>query len=321
MNKFMISLLIITIGFSLTSLPSHASTDPFPNRSIKIIVPYKAGGGVDSYARAIAKTKIAGENSKFVIINRAGSAGLNGAVRILKSKADGYNLLLVSGSSLVLSSLSRQSVVDPLNSFEFIAQIGQLNTALMVPKSSPFHSVGDLLTAIKRDPKKYRWGHSGRGSFHHISGLGFLNANHIQLQDIPFKGGAPARAALISKQVDFAFIGLQQVKHFERHLRALAVNSANRDLVLRNIPTFDELNIPHFNLGSPVILLAPKATPKAIITKLTRTFAEISSNESFITALSKQGLAPLFKQPQQAKSELTQITTKVKPILLKRSLP
>ena len=121
------------------ALPLWGYADSFPARTINLLVPYKAGGGVDSYARILAKASRHHDSLRFAVINKPGAGGLNGAVSLLKARPDGHTLMLVSGSSFLLSTMMRQSIVDPFDSFQFVAQIGQLNTSLMVPRRQSLH--------------------------------------------------------------------------------------------------------------------------------------------------------------------------------------
>ena len=297
----------------LSAVTVAETSQDFPRRPINIITPYKAGGGVDSYARALAASARGMFEAPFVVINKPGAGGLNGSASTMRARPDGYTVLLVSGSSLVLSTQLRNSPVDALNSFKFIAKIGVINSSLMVPVNSPFKTISDVIDAAKQRP--LRWGHSGRGSFHHVSGLGFLEKNHLQIQDVPFKGGAPARAALIGNQVDFGFIGVQQSRGFEKYIRVLAVNADQRDSAMNQVPTFSESNFLSFPLSSPVIMLAPKDTPDALIGQLTQMLREICHTSEYQQRLHKQGLSSVFQTGVEARYELEHISTDVKPFV------
>ena len=292
---------------------AHAAD--YPRRPINIIVPYKAGGGTDAYARALSA--VAGDTLPvpLVVVNKAGSGGLNGAQSLVGARPDGYTLMLTSGGSLLLSTLTRNTRIDALDSFELIAQIGRLTTSLVVPANSRFKTVQDVIDAAKADPGSLRWAHAGRGGFHHVSGLGFLAANNLNIQDVPFKGGSPARAALIGEQVDFGFIGVQQSRGFEEQIRVLAVNAKQRDSVMDGAPSFSELGIPFADLSSPVLVFAPKNTPSDVLAILEKTFREITATPRFVELMSNQGAAAVFVGGGEARMLLARIKEDVQPLV------
>ncbi|WP_133405961.1 tripartite tricarboxylate transporter substrate binding protein [Parashewanella tropica] len=310
-NTLFIFKLTLLILFSAMFNTAYGSTQKFPVKPIKLIVPYKAGGGVDSYARAIAAAPFFQKTQPFAVINQAGYGGIKGTMTLRKAKPDGHTLLLVSASSLLLSSLHRKPDLDPFSSFQVIAQVGELNTALVVPADSPYQNTSKLVRAIQDKHSKMRWGHSGRNSFHHFSGMGFLNANHLKVRDVPFRGGGPARAALISHQVDFGFIGVQQLKGYESLLKGLAVNAHTRDEAMSNIPTFTELGIKNFSLSSPVVLLAPKNTPKIIVNQLQQMLKQLAKVNTLKEKLANQGLNIKYADSQQTQFQLTELFNRI----------
>lgn len=303
---------VALVGFIITGAYAAA----YPKRPINIIVPYKAGGGVDTYARALAATAAKGIiKVPLVVVNKPGSGGLNGANSVLGARPDGYTVMLTSGGSFLLSTLTRNTKIDAIESFDFVAQVGQLKTSLMVPAKSPFKTVQDVIDAAKAKPGSLRWAHSGRGGFHHVGGLGFLAKNGITAQDVPFKGGGPARAALIGAQTDFGFIGVQQLAGFESQVRALAVNADDRDVIMKDIPSFGELSVPFANVSSPVILAAPKGTPADVIGILEAAMKKVTEHQNFAETLAKGGTAPAFKDGAGAKAALEAMKADALPLV------
>ncbi|REG82134.1 Bug family tripartite tricarboxylate transporter substrate binding protein [Marinomonas pollencensis] len=306
----------ISSALSLTIFTSTiAKASDYPRRSINVVVPYKAGGGTDAYARALAAAAKGTINAPLVVVNKPGAGGLNGAQSTLGARPDGYTIMLTSGGSFLLSTLTRNTKIDALKSFEFVGQIGQLKTSLIVSNDSPYKTAQDLINAAKDSPSTLRWAHSGRGGFHYIAGLGFLAANGIEAQDVPFKGGGPARAAIMSNQTDFGFIGIQQLKGFEEQLRGLAVNASTRDQKVNSVPSFKELNIPYSNISSPVIILAPKNTPKDVITYLESSLKTITKKPIFVEMLSKRGTAPAYLPAEDTQNVLMEMKSDILPIL------
>ena len=302
-------LAIVNISFSIVQAAEY------PRRPINIVVPYKAGGGTDAYARALSAAAKGTLKVPMVVVNKGGSGGLNGAQSVMGARPDGYTIMLTSGGSFLLSTLTRNTKIDALDSFEFVAQVGLLNTSLMVPASSPFNSVEDLLAAAKKDPAALRWAHSGRGGFHHVGGMGFLAANGLEIQDVPYKGGGPTRAALIGNQADFGFLGVQQLQGFEEQLRSLAVNSQERDAIMKDVPSFGELGIAFAAVSSPVMIFAPKGVPPEILSTLEAAIKEITAKPEFAEQLATRGAGPIFADSATARESLTKMKQEVEPLV------
>jgi len=287
----------------------------WPTRPISLVVPFNAGGGTDAYARAISAAIEGVLEVPVVVVNKPGSAGLNGATAVAGSRPDGYTMMLTSGGSFLLSTMTRETDIDALETFAFVAQVGELRTSLMVPASSPFQSVQDLIDASLANPGSLRWAHSGRGGFHHVGGLGFLAKNGIEAQDVPFKGGGPTRAALIGSQVDFGFLGVQQLAGFEEQVRALAVNSQDRDGIMTEVPSFGELGIPFAAVSSPVIVFAPKDTPAEIVTAMESALAEVAAKPEFAELLEQRGTGPVYQTGADAKAGIAAMKADAAPLI------
>jgi tripartite-type tricarboxylate transporter receptor subunit TctC len=292
-----------------------ASAQEWPIRPINLVVPYNAGGGTDAYARAIAAAARDILRTPVIVVNTPGSGGLNGAAQVLNARPDGYTMLLTSGGSFLLSTLTRDTDIDALESFEFVAQVGRLNTSLMVPANSPFQSVQDLIDAALADPGALRWAHSGRGGFHYFGGLGFLAENGIAAQDVPFQGGGPTRAALIGEQVDFGFLGVQQGAGFDEQLRVLAVNSPERDTIMTEVPTFAEQGVGYADVSSPVIVFAPSGTPAEIVTAMETALASITATPEFAETLLGGGTGPVYGTGAEAEASLRAMADAVTPLV------
>lgn len=302
-------------GFAVFVTATASVAADWPKRPINLVVPYKAGGGTDAYARAISAAAADVLDVPVVVVNKPGSGGLNGANSVVGARPDGYTMMMTSGGSFLLSTMTRDTKIDALDSFEFVAQVGKLQTSLMVPKDSPFQTVQDVIDAAQANPGSLRWAHSGRGGFHYVGGLGFLANNNIQAQDVPFKGGGPTRAALIGSQADFGFLGVQQLAGFKDTLRALAVNSAERDGIMTEVPAFGELGIPFAAVSSPVIVFAPKGTPAEVITAMETALAEIAAKPEFAELLAKRGTGPVYANGADAKAGLTAMKADAAPLV------
>lgn len=286
-----IKTVIAAAALVLTATIAQASD--FPERPIDLIVGFNAGGGTDTYARAlasVAETHLDGQ--PVVVVNKPGGGGLVGGRFVADQPPTGYTLYLASAGSLVLKNLIKPQVVAAKD-FKMVGTIGELTAGVFVPAGSPIQSMSDLLEAAKTSETAMRWGHTGRGNTWHVAGLGVLNPNNVKTKDIPFKGGSGVRAALSSSEVDFGVMGAHLGRGFEDEVRLLAVISNNRHPAAPDTPTLKDLGIDFVPVSTPMIVMAPARTDDATLAKLSDAVAAISSDADFVETLNKAGLPPL----------------------------
>ncbi len=312
-RNFLKTSALASLGLAFSGTAAFAEWKP--RRPVNIILPYKAGGGTDSYARAVASAGDGLFPVPFVVVNKPGSSGMTGAVEAARSRADGTSVLLTSAGSFLLTSLLRETDVTPLESFRIVAQIGKLTTSLMVPMNSPYQSLDDLVADVKARPGQVRWAHTGNGGFHHVAGQGFLDSNDLDAVGVPFKGGSATRAALIGEQVDFGMIGIQQAAGFENELRPLALNSDKRDTFMTEVPTFAEAGYDAVDVSSPIIMFAPKDTPDDVVAGLDAAMKEITESDAFIKAMAERGNAPVYLPGPEAEANLRAMKDNVSSII------
>lgn len=289
------SFLQITLAAPALALSSTAAFAEWnPRRPVNVIVPYSAGGGTDSFGRALAESADAALPVPMVIVNRPGSSGITGATEAAGARPDGSTFMMTSSGSFTLTYLLRDTEVNPFDSFIPVAQIGRLTTSLMVPMDSPHQTLDDLVAAMRADPGAMRWAHTGRGGFHHVAGQGFLNAAGLDAQDVPFSGGSNTRAAVIGGQVDFGMIGIQQAAGFANELRTLALVSDERDAFATEIPTFQEQGYDAPLISSPIVVFAPLGTPDDVIAGMQDAIEAITQEPGFIASMAERGNAPSF---------------------------
>jgi tripartite-type tricarboxylate transporter receptor subunit TctC len=286
-----------------------------PRRPINIILPYKAGGGTDSFARAVAAVSDQVLSVPVVVVNKPGSSGITGATQAAGARPDGTTFMITSAGSFLLTSMLRETDVNPFDSFKIVAQIGNLSTSLMVPANSPYQSIDDLVADAKARPGALRWAHTGRGGFHHIAGQGFLNANGLDAVDVPFKGGSATRAAVIGGQVDFAFIGVQQSAGFENELRVLALNAPERDRIMSDVPTFAELGYEFVDVSSPILVFAPNGVDEEAIAGMQSAIEQITTLPEFAEIMAKRGNAPVYLNGADATARLLAMKDAAEPII------
>lgn len=312
-REFLAMTTMIPVGLAMSSTMAFA--DWTPRRPINVIVPYGAGGGTDAFARAMASASDEALPVPMVIVNKPGSSGITGAVEAQRAQPDGSMVMMTSSGSFLLTSMLRNTDVNPIDSFRVVAQIGQLTTSLMVPADGDIKTVDDLIAYGKANPGALRWGHTGRGSFHHIAGQGFLDANGIEAVDVPYKGGGGTRAAVLGKQVDFAMIGIQQLPGFESELNVLAVNDDQRDELQPDIPTFEELGHKWVNVKSPIVVYAPLETPDDVVSTLDAALKKITETAAFAEIMKQNGNHPAYKTGSDVKVFLEKMKIDAEPII------
>lgn len=287
--------------------PLMARAEWAPRRPVNIILPYAAGGGTDAFARAVSAAAEGIVPVPMIVTNKEGAGGITGATEAAAARPDGETIMITSAGSFLLTSMMRDTPVDPLDDFRIIAQIGDLDPAVLVPKDSSFQTLGDLVEAAKANPGALRWAHNGRGGAHHVAGQSFLNAQGVEATDVPFQGGGPTRAAVIGGQVDFGVVGIQQAAGFENELRVLAILAPERDGIMSDVPTAAEQGFPFNAVSSPIVAFAPKETPDDIVAALEDAFRQITATETFAELMRVQGNVPEFLPGAQAEAKLRQL--------------
>jgi len=300
---------------ALAAFGGPAAAEWKPKRPVTLIVPFAAGGGADAFARAVADGLKDILGQPVVITNKPGSGGIIGATEASHARPDGLTLMVTTGGSFVMGWLFRDTPVNPFDHFETVAQIGVLNSAIAVPASSPFQTAQNLVAHATENPGALRWGHTGRGTAHHVAAQSFLDANGIEAVDLPFKGGANVRAAVIGEQVDFASFGVQQARGFEKEMRVLGVISDKRDALQTDIPTMEEQGLAYVQVNTPVTMHAPKGTDPEVIATLEAALEQITASPEFAATMADRGNSPDFLPGTQAEAALERIRVNAQPVI------
>lgn len=250
-------------------LPAQAQ-GTWPDKPIKLVVPYPAGGNADNTARLLA-TQLSGRLGQQVVVdNRPGGSGTIGAAAVAKAPADGYTLLLDATAFTVNPSLFPKLPFDVARDFAPISLVLQVPLLLVVPASSPLQSVADLAKAARATPGRLTYASAGNGGAQHLAGELFKQGEKISLTHIPYRGGAPALTDLIGGQVDVMFSATTASGPFVKggKLRALAITSAQRTEGWEQLPTVAESGVPGFQVNEWNGLFAPAGTPQPVLQRL-----------------------------------------------------
>lgn len=279
-------------------LAGAAVADPtYPNRTIRLVVPFPPGGPTDIVARPLAKelSRVLGQT--VVVDNRGGAGGSIGADVVSKAAPDGYTLLLGTvGTQAINPSVYKTLPYDPRTDFTAIALTGSAPVAIVVNGSGTYPNLAALITA-GRDKSRARppnYGSAGSGSPGHLSGERFKSQTGATLTHVPYKGSAPAVQDLVGGQIDMMFDPVQSVlPHIKGgRIKALAVSSRQRISVLPDVPTVVEAGYPEYEMTAWWGVLAPAKLPKDIADKLSAAVLEAAKGESF-RSLRDLGIEPL----------------------------
>jgi len=252
----------------------------YPDHPIKMIVPWPPGGGVDTMGRLVAQGLSQELGQPVIVDNRAGAGGNIGTELSARQPADGYNLLMgsISPNAINLYLYSHLGF-DPVKDFTPITYVSAVPNILVVPASSPFKTMQDLINYAKANPGKLNYGSAGVGSSQHLAAVQFMDAAKIDIMHVPYKGTAPAEADLMAGHVSLMLdttTCLPLVKSGK--LRALAVASRQRNAQLPDVPTMDELGVKNVYASSWYGLMAPKGLPQPILDKLSKATNAVLKN-------------------------------------------
>ena len=249
------------------------TTGDFPNKPIRLVVPWAPGGFTDLFGRMLAEKMSKSLNTSVVVENKSGASGSIGASYVARSDPDGYTLLLSTSDALVYAvntTVNPNPTYDPVKDFEQISLMATQPVFLAVGKDVPARNVSEFVALAKKKDKSLTFGSSGEGSAVHLAMELFSDAAGMKLVHVPYKGITPALMDVLAGRVDAIFISFQGGGNYFKsgELRPLAVTSLKRSAVEPDVPTLDESGYPGFQLTLWYAMVAPDGTPRAVIEKL-----------------------------------------------------
>ena len=267
----------------------------YPNRPVKIIVPFAASGPADNYARFMAQRLQDALGQPFVVDNRPGAGSIIGTDAVAKSPADGYTLLMMSNTQTVNESLIPTKPFNLLKDFAPIAPVNYSDLVLVVNPSVQANNLQDLIKLAKANPAKFNYASSGNGTPYHMAGELFKHMAGIQLTHIPYKGSAGARTDVLSGQVDMMFDAVTTMSENIKanKVKGIATTGRARSNVLPDMPTMNESGVPQYDAVIWLGLMAPAGTPEAIVSKLNAEINKIVNSADVKATWSKQGAVPM----------------------------
>ena len=283
----------------LAGIPAlHATAaDAWPNKVVRIIVPFAPGGGADSSARALAEILSPQLGQPVIVENKPGAGSAIGVVAAAQSK-DGHTLLMGSNSMVINPLLNSSITYDVARDFDAVGMVSAQPLVLVVPSTSTIRSISDLIAQAKAKPGQLSAGNSGSGTLAHIAAELFAAQTGVSLTPVPYKGESALMPDLMGGLVSLGFLNLPSVApHIKSgRLRALAVSSSQPVADLPGVPTFRSLNYPNLEVQGWAALLAPKGTiPPEGLTKLEGMLSKALASETIKTRFATLNLTPVIQ--------------------------
>ncbi len=273
----------------------------YPARPVRIVVPFAAGGPADNYARFLGQRLGEALGQPFVVENRPGAGSLIGTEQVAKAAPDGYTLLMMSNTHTVNETLIPNKPYQLLRDFVPIAPVNYSDLVLVAHPALPVRSLQDLLSLARERPGRYNYASSGLGTPYHMAGELFKSMAGIYLVHIPYRGSSGARADLIGGQVDLMFDAITTMAEQARagKVRALATSGRERSSVLPDVPTLHEAGLPGYEATIWLGLMAPRATPAAIVQQLNDAIGRIVGQPEVRQQWQRQGATPMAMSPTE----------------------
>jgi tripartite-type tricarboxylate transporter receptor subunit TctC len=300
---------VFSLSLSIFAFTAQAQTTDFPNKPVRIVVPFPPGGATDITARVVAEKLSAKWGQAVVIDNKAGAGGNVGSDLVAKSVPDGYNIVLgVTGSHAINVSLYKKMPYHPLNDFEPLSQATIYPNAIVVNPQIPANSLAELIALLKKEPGKLSYGSDGNGTASHLGMEVLKHKANFQLTHIPYRGSTPMITDLLGGTLMVGITGLPAVQpHLKAgKLKMIAITTAQRAPGTPDYKTVAEQGVPNFNAAPWAGFFAPKGTPKPVVDKLARDIAEALKQPDVVQKMNELGSTVVGNRPDEFRVFLNQ---------------
>jgi tripartite-type tricarboxylate transporter receptor subunit TctC len=297
--KCVLAIAAVLLAISGSTLAAKAD---YPDKPIRIVVPYTPGGTVDLLARALSPYLTKAWNQQIIVENRPGAGGSVGAEYVAAAPGDGYTLFLSTNSPLTTNvAVFKTLNYDPLKDFVPVILAGENSLVLAIDPRLPVKSVDDLIALAKKEPGRLIGASSGNGSTSHMALAEFEKMAGIDITHVPYKGGVPSLTAVISGEAQLVFADVVPTLPMirDKRVNALATTGLNRSGVTPDIPTLNELGLKGFSVTAWIGMVAPKGTSQAVVDKLNGEINTILKDPEFRAQIIKLGIDPLGDTPDQ----------------------
>ena len=301
MNRICRTFTIVALALFTLAGPSLAQ--PYPNKPIRVVVPYAPGGATDIMGRVVAQRlgEILGQ--QLIIDNKPGGSTAIGAEFAAKAPADGYTLMFTNDATFVLNpALFPKLSYNMARDFVPVAAVAYLNLALVVSADLPVNSYAELVAWSRAKSGTISYGSYGVGSQAHLMGEMYKKLTATDIVHVPYKGSAPAVADVIGGQVVFTFPALPTVQGFIKagKVKALAISGEKRSALLPDVPTFTEVGAKDMDIGAWYGFFAPAGTPREVVSRFNAAVSTMLGNAEFVDKqLTPQGMLPMNNSPEQ----------------------
>jgi tripartite-type tricarboxylate transporter receptor subunit TctC len=297
------SLKVLSVALALLSpalAQNSAIAQDFPNKPIRLIVPFPPGGPNDIIARVVSKRLGEILNQTIIVDNRGGQGGVLGTDMVAKSAPDGYTIAITSAGALAISPSMEKVAYDTLKDLQPITLVAKVPEMLVVATSVPANNMAELVALAKSQPGKLNFASSGPGSLPHLAGELFKLTAKIEMTHVPYKGAAPAVNDLLGQQVQMVFLDLPillpQIQAGK--LKPIAVGAPQRVPSAPDVPTTTEVGMPDLQTENWYGMVAPAKTPPAIVAALNKATVEALKDPDVLSKLSSQGAILVGDTPE-----------------------
>ena len=278
-----------------------AVAQTYPDRPLRLIVPYAPGGGTDLTSRLIARQLTGSLNQQVIVDNRAGGASNIGCEIAARSAPDGYTLLMAGISLSINVSMFAKLNYHPVKDFDPVSLVATVPLVVVVHPSVPATSIRELIALAKAKPGTLNYGSGGTGTGNHIAGELFKFMTGTEIVHVPYKGGGPALADIVGAQIQLLFNTMTSTVGFMNSgkLRALAVTGKQRSPGVPNLPTVAEAGVPGYDVGAWFGIVVPKGTPRALVNKLNSEILRVTRLPEAREQFAAQGAEAISSTPEE----------------------
>ena len=303
MKKFAAAMVSLAVLASSGAMAEEA----WPSKTVKLIVPYAPGGYTDLTGRITARFLEKDLGQTVVVENKPGAGGIVGTDFVSKSAPEGYTFCICSVGAVSVAPVAQKTSYDPMKDLDPISIVSSIPQTVIVNPKLPIKSIPELIAYAKANPGKLTYGSSGAGGLMNYSVQLFDARTGIDLVHVPFKGGAPATAAVVSGEVDLSFTNMTDaLPQMEANtVRGLAVTSAKRSPFASDLPTIEESGVKDYVVESWNGVIAPKGTPQAIIDRMSAALKKMAEDPEVKAAFAKIGATPVYTTPAEFSASIS----------------
>jgi tripartite-type tricarboxylate transporter receptor subunit TctC len=314
--------ILAVLLLTLAAQAASAQSD-YPNRPVRIVVPYAAGGSADILARLIAAGLQTTLGQSVLVENRSGASGNVGTVAVARAAPDGYTLLVNTSSFIVNPSLFKPPPFDPIADFVPIVDIAAAPTVIAANKDAGIATIADLIKQARDDPQRLNYGTGGPGSMPHLTVELLKLRAKVNITHVPFAGGGPAMQAALAGTTQLTAAALANV-HAQLKaglLKGVAIAAAERWHDLPEIPTMIESGYPGFIMETTHVLVAPAGTPAPIVERLAQEAIAVLHRPDVTEKVRQAGFAPIAGGPGQLKARFAKEVPAFRDLIIKTGIP